>query len=154
MRGPKPTPTAVLNLRGSWRGKSRKGEPQPEVTIPDPPAVVTGRALEEWNRMAPILQATGCLTLADVAIFTIYCQAYADWQDALEQIIATGGPIVRAPTGFAMPNPYLTIRNQAAKHLLSSAAELGLSPSARTRIKAEPAATKDSSKIMARKRQA
>jgi len=103
--------------------------------------------------MAPILQATGCLTLADVAIFTIYCQAYADWQDALEQIIATGGPIVRAPTGFAMPNPYLTIRNQAAKHLLSSAAELGLSPSARTRIKAEPAKN-TSSGIMARKRQA
>jgi len=153
VRGPKPTPTAVLNLRGSWRGKSRKGEPQPESAIPDPPAVVTGRALEEWNRMSPILHATGCLTLADVAIFTIYCQAYADWQDALEQIIATGGPIVRAPTGFAMPNPYLTIRNQAAKHLLSSAAELGLSPSARTRIKAEPAKN-TSSGIMARKRQA
>jgi hypothetical protein len=36
--GPKPKPTAILNRRGSWRGKARQGEIQPdldEVALPE-----------------------------------------------------------------------------------------------------------------------
>lgn len=136
MPGPRPTPTKILKARGSWRANGRKDEPQPEATIPPAPAVLAGKAMEEWDRVAPVLHATGCLTLVDMAVLATYCQAFADWQQAIEEITKTG-PVVRAPSGFAVQNPYVSLKNQAAKQMLACAAELGLSPSARTRIKVE-----------------
>lgn len=84
MPGPKPTPTAVLALRGSWRAATRPEEPQPEpVTDLEPPPILDGRALQLWETLLPRLTAAGMLTAADVPAFSRYVRIFAAWERAM-----------------------------------------------------------------------
>jgi phage terminase small subunit len=78
-RGPKPTPTATLAQRGSWRAKVRDGEPTPE-RLPECPAApgdLMPSARSVWSSMAPSLYASGRLTADDVPAFARYCSTAA-----------------------------------------------------------------------------
>lgn len=86
MPGPKPTPTATLINRGSWRGNTRSGEPKPAIPAKLPKPNLSGRALEVWKAVAPQLFAAGLLTHADVATFTRYCRLYAAWERAMAEV--------------------------------------------------------------------
>lgn len=89
MPGPKPTPTATLALRGSWRANTRPNEPTPEVvTELEAPASLTGRALELWETMAPRLQASQLLTVLDVPALARYVRLYAAWEAAMRAVEA------------------------------------------------------------------
>ena len=65
MRGPPPTPTASLRLRGSWRGKTRPDEPQPETGIPPVPKYLDADQKKLWRRLAKQLDAIGVMTKLD-----------------------------------------------------------------------------------------
>lgn len=86
-RGPKPTPTAVLEKRGSWRAVERDGEPVPDGldAPPDPPKGMTGRAAEVWRDSAARMVGIGTLTEEDLATFERYCRAYALWTKKAEE---------------------------------------------------------------------
>lgn len=80
-RGPKPTPTAALEARGSWRAKTRDGEPEPErlSAAPQPPAGLPASARQVWDRCAPGMVGMGTLTADDLEAFERYCRAHAMW---------------------------------------------------------------------------
>lgn len=82
------TPTAQLAARGSWRGKVRDDEPQPPiVTEIDPPSSLKGRrARKIWRELAPLLVATGVLSVADLAGFERYCRLFAAWEEAMTAV--------------------------------------------------------------------
>jgi len=109
----------------------------PEPKIPKPPALLKGEALREWKRITPQLAAVGILTRLDLAVLAAYCQAWARWLDAESNLIKTG-PVVKALSGYPMLNPWLCIANKAMQQIQRLAAELGLTPSARTRIEVDP----------------
>jgi hypothetical protein len=48
-RGPPPTPTPILQLRGSWRGKLNRDEPQPEPVAPEKPSWLTTYASHPYR---------------------------------------------------------------------------------------------------------
>ena len=48
-RGPAPTPTRKLDLRGSWRAGTRPGEPKPEPVAPVKPAALSPAAGAVWD---------------------------------------------------------------------------------------------------------
>jgi len=81
-RGPKPTPTAALEKRGSWLAKTRGGEPEPESLpgVPPVPAGMQGEAAETWRTLAPVLVGMGTLTTADLQTFERYCRTLALWR--------------------------------------------------------------------------
>ena len=87
-RGPKPTPTALLELRGSWRAKARDGEPTPANLdgIPPAPARLNEDAARIWTAAAPAMAATGVLTEVDLAAFERLCRTRALWSRQAEQI--------------------------------------------------------------------
>ena len=133
-RGPKPTPTAILKLRGTYRADRRpENEPTPEPGIPDPPDLLVDEALIEWDRITSELNKVGILSHLDLAVVSAYCQAWARWLDA-EKNLSKTGPVVKAPSGYPILNPWLTIANKALQQVQRLACELGLTPSARTRI--------------------
>ena len=133
--------------RSSWPGDSprpdrrRKNEPTPEPGIPSPPDLLAGEALKEWNRVTGELHKVGILSHLDLAVLSTYCQAWARWLDS-EKNLAGTGPVVKAPSGYPMLNPWLTISNKALQQVQRLAGELGLTPSARTRIDVDPSAGK------------
>jgi P27 family predicted phage terminase small subunit len=112
--------------------------------MPDPPEFLTGYALEEWHRKAPDLHQVGILTVVDDAMLAAYCTAYALWRTAQEQLNrlaeadpTTGGLLMKSPSGYPVHNPLLSIANKARAEMARYAAELGLTPSGRTRVQTE-----------------
>lgn len=134
--GPKPTPTNILELHGSWRAKVRKNEPKPTTSAPSCPGHLTKEAKSEWKRITPQLKKLGLLAKIDRAALAGYCQSWARWVKA-EKEIAKMGEVVKSPSGYPIQNPWLAISNRALKQTESFIKEFGLSPSARTRVDIE-----------------
>jgi P27 family predicted phage terminase small subunit len=134
-RGPPPTPTAVLEARGSWRAKINKSEMKPRSGAPKPPADLKGEALEEWKRIVKELAPTRVLTKADRSALLMYVQSWANMQEAAAKI-AADGVVIALPNGYPQQNPYVAVFNAANRQCLRLLQEFGLTPSARARIPA------------------
>ncbi len=78
-RGPAPTPTKTLKLRGSWRAKAREGEPQPEAGIPPMPAWLSARGKECWRWLVKNV-SPGMVTKLDRLGMAMLCEAYGGWR--------------------------------------------------------------------------
>jgi len=78
-RGPKPLPSNVLALRGSWRAKAQnnEGRVEPEIEIPGCPKHLLPEAKKEWRRIGPELHKLGLISRLDRTALGMYCQAYA-----------------------------------------------------------------------------
>lgn len=138
-RGPAPIPTNIKLLNGN-PGKRPINHDEPELPpLSDlkPPSFLFPIAKKEWKRLLPILARSGVITDLDVAALATYCNAYHTYVDASVQIKKHGG-IVEAPNGYLQNNPYMKIQRDAAADMNRWGAELGLTPAARTRVKAAP----------------
>jgi P27 family predicted phage terminase small subunit len=79
------------------------------------------------------LVSSGQVTTVDRAMLIGYCQKWAQWQ-AIETAASAHPFIVKGPDGRPIPNPALGLAFKAYNLLLRSAAELGMTPSARSRV--------------------
>lgn len=118
-RGPAPTPTKILKLRGSWRAKRNAEEPEYGQGVECPKRASTN-APAVWRQLAPLLLETGVLTEADVNCFYRYCVLFSRWWN-------------------------LTMRSKHVEadklhdQLNKLEAKFGLDPANRSRIHAKPA---------------
>lgn len=140
-RGPRPKPTPMLKLSGSWRGNVERGEPQPRKVIPECPEWLTGDARKVWDRMIDTLNFMGVLTEADGNSLARYCVTFVRWR-AAEEFLAKYGttfPVKddRGKVKCFMPFPEVAIANQLSQMLTRLEAEFGMTPSSRTRISLE-----------------
>jgi P27 family predicted phage terminase small subunit len=142
-RGRKPKPTAKKKLDGN-PGHRPLNTAEPEiptapVTFDAPPLELLGDvvAQAEWARLAPILRRAGTLTEADRGSLLALCQQWSRYLEA-NRNVATAGMVVRAPSGYPMPNPYIAIANKALGNCARLWVELGLTPSARSRVSKAP----------------
>jgi P27 family predicted phage terminase small subunit len=143
--GPKPKPTHLKLIMGNPGKRTlNRREPQPIPLMPDPPLELSADALIEWNRLAVEQHRIGLLTMVDRAAMAAYCEAYSCWaqcQRALKTMAAadqlTSGLLIRTTNGNAIQNPLVGTRNKAQKDMVHFAAELGMTPSARSRIEVE-----------------
>jgi P27 family predicted phage terminase small subunit len=144
--GPRPIPTHLKVLRGNpGKQKLNREEPQPPQppTLLEPPEFLSGYAKDEWWRLAGELHVLGLLTVLDVMPFAAYCQAYGHWRTAEEALMkmaekdpVTGALLVKGALGDARANPLIRIANNAACDMIRYSAEFGLTPAARSRVRA------------------
>ena len=142
MSGPPPVPTNLRILRGNPSKRPIRDEPQParSVEVPEPPRFLTGYAADEWHRTAPALHALGLLTTLDVNVLAVYCQSYARWRTAEEELAKmvntpTGGLLIRSADGPRV-NPLARIARDAGAAMVAYASQFGLGPAARARVAA------------------
>ncbi|MBI1207237.1 MAG: phage terminase small subunit P27 family [Azospirillum sp.] len=148
-RGRKPMPTAraeVLNFPGKRRRNAREPKPAAVAALPEPPSHLSDEAKAEWGRRGPELVRQGILTALDTATFAAYCQAWGRWvqaDEALNRIARsdelTRGLVMKTTNGNVIHSPFLGIANKAMADAVRYAAELGMTPSSRTRLAAAPA---------------
>jgi P27 family predicted phage terminase small subunit len=138
MKGCKPHPTARRKLEGNpSRRPMNDAEPvlpvedleQPPPELDDEPV-----ARAEWLRLLPMLKRAQAITDGDRGALVALCLSWARYLDANKKVRAAG-MVVRAPSGYPMPNPYIAIANKALGNCVKLWVELGLTPSARTRVK-------------------
>lgn len=131
--GPPPKPPQLKVLEGN-PGKRRLNLPAIKPTPGAPcPKFLHALAKQEWNRIVPELMRLGLLTQIDRASLAAYCEAWADFERAAEQM--KNRPLtVIAGNGTEIPHPALVIKRAAMEKIRQFAAEFGFSPSARGRI--------------------
>jgi P27 family predicted phage terminase small subunit len=135
MRGRKPKPTRLKELHGNpGKRPLNQNEPKPEPQLPRPPAVIQGAARKEWFRIGRILFDAGLLTAMDTQALVAYCQTYARWCEA-EEDIRRSGTVVRSLHDQPMISPYLKVANIAWSQWTHMLTEFGLTPSSRSRVK-------------------
>jgi len=139
MRGRKPQPLEVA-LRKNNPGRRPLNlrapkHPTIEPAIPDELRDAAARA--EWTRIVAAL-AKGHCTVVDRATLIGYCTLYAQWQ-RLEAQAANEEPILIATRAkVRMVNPVFPLAQKTYTLMLKTAGELGITPSSRTRIVAQP----------------
>ena len=147
MVGRKPKPTILKVLEGNpGKQKLPKGEP---VVVPaemvEPPSFLDKYAIEEWNRLAPGLYEIGVLTPLDRSVFAAYCDSVSEWRRARELMTkGLDGLVSSKASGNQAKSVLLDIANAAAKNMLKFGVELGLTPSARSRLAIVPGRGKKS----------
>lgn len=152
MYGTKPKPTALKLVTGNpGRRPLNDREAMPPSVIPEPPKLLAGEALREWRRVTPLLAEVGLIALLDRAIVASYCTAYARWVEA-EKVLVKEGLIVKAPSGYPIFSPYLAIANRAMDQVRQMAEQIGMSGSARSRIKAADTSKPDTGEAFLRRR--
>ncbi len=128
-RGPAPKPTVLRVLEGRVQHRPLPvGEPMPRLVMPRRPAVLTGEARAEWDRQASKLHAMGVLTEVDGSVLTMYCQSWKRWlqaEAAVERSLEATGRLNRLR---------VLVAHRYASQVLQLAGQLGLTPSARTRM--------------------
>lgn len=140
--GPIPKPTVLKLLAGNpGRRKLNVDEPRPDVVAPECPDHLAGDAREEWDRIVPLLLKNNLLTDIDGAALALYCQSFGRWAEAerkLTDMRKNGGDgmLIKAPSGYPIINPYLSIAHRAMNDCYKHLQQFGLSPSSRTRAQA------------------
>lgn len=89
-RGPAPTPTAILKLRGSRLPDYRPGEPQPQPGTPKAPAHFDAERRKVWRETCKLLDTMRVLTVADGKALERYVVLFLRWRKAEEFIAANG----------------------------------------------------------------
>jgi P27 family predicted phage terminase small subunit len=143
MAGRKPTPTKLKLVSGNPGHRPiNTDEPQPKAATARAPAGLSKLALKHWRTVSRQLSAARILTELDKPALVLYCEAWARWRDATDQVEARG-MLVKAPSGYPMQNPYLAIANKAFEQMQKMLVEFGMTPSSRSRIQVQEEDTAD-----------
>lgn len=145
LRGPRPEPTAMKLLKGTFRGdRAAKNEWKPDPLTVDEaiaamPKGLPGPARAVWKQLAPQLAGASLLARADMPAFLALCLAYARAVQAEQETIRDGFTIT-TDKGFMLQHPAVAIARTSWTQFRQYAQEFGLTPSARSRVEAVPPA--------------
>lgn len=152
LRGPRPQPTAVRELRGDpgKRGRPAGEEPRPEPAAPKMPRGLPREARAFWRRYAEGLARLGLLTEVDAPAFQMMAMHWQVCQDAMRELAGKGtaaGGVLEMTTededGLERKHPLLQVLRDNSSAFLRYAAHFGMSPSARAGMRVEPPTVAD-----------
>ena len=131
--GRRPTPTAVLKMRGSWRANARekRGDiaPTPGELIPLPSVANCPHALALFNALAAVLKAQGIAGASDSIALSILVYELSRGYIAHERMNESGGMVIEGRI-----NPWFTAMKEANRSASRMCLEFGITPRARERL--------------------
>ena len=139
MRGRKRKPTALKLLEGN-RGKRKLNpdEPVPDPLPTDvPPELQDKAAIEEWTRTIVPAIYRRQITEAERVLAIAHCELWATWRSQVADAARHAHVIAVGKDSRPAPNPARRMANQTLQLLVKVDAELGLTPTSRSRVHAE-----------------
>lgn len=137
MKGRKPKPTHLKVVAGNpGRRPLPANEPDVEIKIPEPPEILEGLALEQWERLSKEFYNLGVMSEIDRDALVIYCKLYGRWVEAENRLKTEGLTLVNAK-GVVVQSPYIGIVNRCVELMNKLLVEFGMTPSSRTRVAAK-----------------
>ena len=139
--GPKPMPTKLRVLRGETRpSRLNRHEPAPRPKRPTAPKDLSPEAKRIWRATCAELEAMGLAQKAYEAVIYVFVVAVEQHRKAAA-LLSAGGLLIRGERGGGLvKNPAGTQLVQFGSQIIKCAAELGLTPSALSRIQRPDAA--------------
>jgi P27 family predicted phage terminase small subunit len=134
-RGPAPTPTKLLKMRGTFRPDRHEADVLvPTIAkIPRPPARLSKGARREWRRIADNLFELGILTPLDLGALEAYSIARDRALEA-ELELARDGRTIKTPQGLRR-HPACVTAEKAWADCRRYEMLFGLTPSARRSLR-------------------
>jgi P27 family predicted phage terminase small subunit len=124
-------------LKGNPGNRPIKQEPEVTKGAPKPPSDLTGEAFAEWCRIVPELDGAGLLSPVDRGYLVAYCEAWATFCDAREDI-AKRGTLIPGRGGDMVRSPAAVVMKDSMDAMLKFGAKFGLSPADRSRLAKVP----------------
>lgn len=136
MRGRKPKPTALKLVQGNpGRRRLNPDEPQPADLSPDcPPEITEPVAQAEWARIIVPAIARGQITADDRVFAIAHCELWATYRSQLADAARHPHVVAVGAHKYPTPNPARVMSNKTLLLLAKVDAELGFSPTSRTRV--------------------
>jgi P27 family predicted phage terminase small subunit len=139
-------PVDLHKLAGTYREDRHGGKGcKLPAEAPGCPEWLSREAKAEWRRVVPELEAYGQIAKVDRGMLSAYCEAWAEFvslSGAIEDCVKAdkkGGYAAAIQAGL------VNAKNSAVKRMLQLAAQIGLSPVARARLKSSNAPEKEDS---------
>ena len=138
-KGRKPLPTNVHLLQGNRR-KIPVAELASRIitdtNIPECPTHLDDIAIAEWDRIAPELEAMGCISLVDMAALAAYCHAFSMHKQITTHIKTVGiaGLVEKTNDGYKRASVWHRLNNDYINLMHKFLIEFGFSPSSRSRV--------------------
>ena len=134
MRGAKPKPSHLKVIAGNpGRRPLNKREPKPSGDLKAAPDWMTAQQIKIWEeaiRTAP----KGLLKELDESILSVWVIARDMHQEASSEIARSGLMTTTPKTGDSIQSPYVAVVNRQALIMMKAAAEMGFTPSSRSRV--------------------
>jgi P27 family predicted phage terminase small subunit len=145
VRGRKPTPTALKLLRGNpSKTRINREEPTPAALSTACPVELSDpEALTEWARTIVPAVRWGHITAADRVFAIAHCELWATWRSQLADAAKHAHVVTAGQHKYPIPNPARGMANKTLLLLAKIDAELGLSPSSRSRVRTDGLAAQD-----------
>ena len=143
MRGRKPKPSRIREITGNpGKRPINRREATPDPKLAKLPPQIPGDDLDriaraEYKRIGSKLVKLGLMAEIDRPLLWMYAHAFARVQLANEDL-AKNGLLVTGRMGEPVRSPALAIINQGVEQMRKLLLELGVGPSARSRIDAKP----------------
>jgi len=130
-------PPALRAIRGNPGHRPARPELVIPAGAPTPPEWLDGEARREWDLVTPVLAEARLATALDRAALIVHCTLWERWR-MLDAIVRREGFTIKTRTGTRI-HPVFKASLDVAAALRLTGAELGLSPSARSRLRAPSA---------------
>lgn len=141
--GPAPISLEERRLRGNPGKRKPKPRPHFPVEAPPLPEWLSPAAAAEWERIVPTLLTRRLLAVTDYGVLAHYCASVATADAALREL-QTAGVVIEGAKGDRK-HPAFQVWRDSVSQLIVLARELGLTPSARSRMSAPEANPDDGS---------
>jgi P27 family predicted phage terminase small subunit len=138
MAGRPPKPPELKLIQGNPGHRPIQGlrpESAPYDFVPPPSVALSERGAMIWEEMRELMQASGIIKPENAYQLAAYCETVADYQASCEGLSRTGGRVVvgSVKDGYER-NPFLVAKEKSAQLMRLQAADLGLTPAARSRV--------------------
>lgn len=139
MRGAKPTPTVIRMVKNNpGKRPYNTAEPIPAALDPVCPTELDDPiARLEWQRGIVPAILIGQISEADRVLAIAHCELWATWRSQLADAAKHAHVIAAGVNKYPMPNPARVMANKTLLILAKVDAELGLSPTSRSRVQVQ-----------------
>ena len=127
------TPTAKLKSQGTFQGCRRRGEPQIDAGIPNPPTWLDKEARAEWKRVIKTLDTAGIMTKVDRGALVAYCESWSTYITAYRGVLKCG-QLIMDSHGNVKKNPQAGFLTDSRAAYIKCSQEFGLTPQSRSKV--------------------
>jgi P27 family predicted phage terminase small subunit len=121
-------PTGLKEITSSQHKLPPETKQTTPVRILECPPELGAPARQEWDRIVGELTRLGVLSSFDRGPLAVYCNAYAQYFEAMEEVQKYGA-MIKSPNGYPVQSPYLAVANRHADTMIRIASEFGFTPS-------------------------
>jgi len=129
----KTKPAGLKEITSSQHKLPPETKPTKPLRMLECPPELRPSARQEWDRIVGELTSKGVLSSFDRGPLAVYCNAYAQYFEAMEEVQKYGA-MIKSPNGYPVQSPYLAVANRHADTMIRIACEFGFTPASRSRI--------------------